>query len=111
MKETTISGCPSSGNMVLLSFPAAQPRSRHVPRCRQCRDQTARKNPPRRLSASAFTAASAPPRAHGNGGVAIEGMAEAIPEFHLDPAGQVTVCQRLCAEFSAPGLRHGLSVA
>ncbi len=76
MKETVIAGCPvKPGNMVLLSFPAANRDPRHVSRCRQGRDRPQGK-PPCRVRPRHSPLRRLQPRAHGNDG-RDRGMAEA----------------------------------
>ena len=92
MKETTVSGCPvKPGNMVLLSFPAANRDPAVFPGCRQGGARPQGK-PPCRLRPRHPPLRRLQPRAHGDGGRA-RGMAEADPGFSLDPAGTVTWSQ------------------
>ena len=80
MKETTISGCPvKPGNMVLLSFPAANRDPAMFPECRQGRDRPQGK-PPRRVRPRHSPLRRLQPCAHGDDG-GDRGMAEADSRF------------------------------
>ncbi len=89
VKETVVSGCPvKPGNMVLLSFPAANRDPRNVPGRRQGGDRPQGKTATPR-SASASTRCVGSNLARMEMTVAIEEWLKRIPQFRLDPAGRV----------------------
>ena len=84
MKETTVSGCPvKPGNMVLLSFPAANRDPAMFPGRRQGRDRP-QGEPPCRVRPRHSPLRRFQPGAHGNDG-RDRGMAEADSGFPARP--------------------------
>ena len=92
MKETTISGCPvKPGNMVLLSFPAANRDPAMFPDAdKVVIDRKENRHAAFGLGIHRCVGSNL---ARMEMVVAIEEWLKRIPEFHLDPAGQVTWSQ------------------
>jgi cytochrome P450 len=89
MKETTIAGCPvKPGNMVLLSFPAANRDPAVFPEADKI--VIDRKNNPHAAFGLGIHRCVGSNLARMEMTVAIEEWLKRIPDFRLDPAGKVT---------------------